>query len=67
MRDKMTTPRDDQCECGCSHVLGINDAGPCGHYAQGGNGRCARCDHSQECHQGAADWSERHGNPAVLQ
>jgi len=38
------------CECGCSHVIGLNDNGPCATFEKGANGRCVGCDHSEECH-----------------
>lgn len=39
------------CDCGCSHVVGLNDAGACKKYALGCNGRCVWCDHAKGCHQ----------------
>jgi len=27
------------CDCGCTHVIGLNDNGPCADYLEGRNGR----------------------------
>lgn len=39
-----------KCACGCCDVP---DHGPCSSYAEGGNSRCAHCDHSKPCHKKA--------------
>ena len=36
-----------KCECGCADSP---DHGACDHFELGGNGRCAYCDHSADCH-----------------
>lgn len=36
-----------KCECGCCDSP---DHGACEGYEQGGNGRCAYCDHAEGCH-----------------
>ena len=38
------------CDCGCTHIIGFNDSGPCRDFEQGRNGRCVYCDHSRACH-----------------
>jgi hypothetical protein len=37
-----------KCECGCCDVP---DHGACLRFEQGGNGRCAHCDHAKPCHR----------------
>lgn len=47
----ITAPgKKDQCDCGCTHIMGFNDAGACQEFTLAMNGRCLVCDHAEKCH-----------------
>ena len=46
-----STPRK-ACALDCGTYVG--NLGPCGTWEKGANGRCAYCDHGEDCHGGEA-------------
>ena len=57
-----------QCDCGCSHIIGFNDNGPCSRgYLRGFNGRCVWCDHTDWCHRRKIQTAESENEEQLIQ